>query len=223
MTEQLLADAQRSERLGSLYTGAVSDILDGLGYRNQCLPADIRPLEPSMQVAGPVFTVRGRSQHYDDGTDPRYRLVEMLEHVRAGCVVVLDPGDENKAAHWGELMSNTARRMGATGCVLAGGLRDSPQILQLGFPVFRRYHSPLSSVHRYDITDWDIPIQIGGVPITPGDFVLGDIDGVLIVPAAAIDKVIAAAESVRRKEDQMRDGLEQGGSLRDMFEKHRVF
>ena len=65
-------DAERSERLGRLYTGAVADILDKLGpqFRNQCLSPDIRPLDPAMKVAGPVFTVCGRARHYDDGRDP---------------------------------------------------------------------------------------------------------------------------------------------------------
>ena len=216
-------DAERSQRLGKLYTGAVADVLDEIGLREQCLPADIRPLEPTMKVAGPVYTVRGRARHYDDGTDPRYKQMDMLDAIVPGSVVVIDPGEEDKAAHWGELMSNTARAKGATGAVIAGGLRDTPQILEIGFPVFRRFHSPLTAVYRYDITDFDVPLRIGGVAIAPGDFILGDVDGILVLPAVVVDDVLDQSESIREREDIVRDALQDGGSIRDLFEKYRVF
>lgn len=216
-------DTERSRRLGSLYTGAVADVLDEIGLHDQCLPADIRPLEPTMKVAGPVYTVRGRARHYDDGTDPRYKQMDMLDAIIPGSVVVIDPGEEAKAAHWGELMSNTARAKGAVGAVIAGGLRDTPQILQIGFPVFRRFHSPLTAVYRFDITDFDVPLRIGGVGIAPGDFILGDVDGILVLPAAVVDEVLEQAESIREREDIVRDALQDGGSIRELFEKYRVF
>ena len=216
-------DTERSRRLGSLYTGAVADVLDEIGLHDQCLPADIRPLEPTMKVAGPVYTVRGRARHYDDGTDPRYKQMDMLDAIIPGSVVVIDPGEAAKAAHWGELMSNTARAKGAVGAVIAGGLRDTPQILQIGFPVFRRFHSPLTAVYRFDITDFDVPLRIGGVGIAPGDFILGDVDGILVLPAAVVDQVLEQAESIREREDIVRDALQDGGSIRDLFEKYRVF
>ena len=218
-------DAERSERLGKLYTGAVADILDEIGpeYRDQALPNDIRPLDIHMKVAGPVYTVRGRARHYDDGKDPRYKQMDMLDAIIPGGVIVMDPGDDTVASHWGELMSNTARAKGATGAVIAGGLRDSLQILDIGFPVFRRYHTPLTAVYRYDITDYDIPIRIGGVAVTPGDFILGDVDGILIIPAAVIDAVIEEAESVRERENIVRNSLQEGGNIRELFEKYRVF
>jgi len=218
-------DAERSERLGRLYTGAVADILDQIGpeFRDQCLPYDIRPLAPDMKVAGPVYTVRGRARQYDDGKDPRYKQMDMLDAIIPGSVLIIDPGDDTVASHWGELMSNTARGKGATGAVISGGVRDSQQILDIGFPVFRRYHSPLTAVYRYDITDFDVPIRIGGVSIAPGDFVLGDIDGVMVIPAAVIDAVIEEAESVREREDIVRQSLQEGGNIRELFEEYKVF
>jgi regulator of RNase E activity RraA len=216
-------DAERTRALGELYTGAVADILDELGLREQCLPADIRPVRDEMKVAGPVYTVRGRSRPADDGTDPRYRQMDMLDGIFDGAVVVVDPGDETKAAHWGELMSHTAKAKGATGVVIAGGVRDTPEILKMGFPCFRRYHSPLTAVYRYDITDFGTPIRLGGVPIVPGDFILGDIDGVLIIPAGAIDEVIERAASIRSREDIVRQALDEGGSIRELFEQYKVF
>jgi 4-hydroxy-4-methyl-2-oxoglutarate aldolase len=215
--------AERTRALGQLYTGAVADILDELGLREQCLPSDIRPLRDDMKVAGPVYTVRGRSRPADDGSDPRYRQMDMLDGIFQGAVVVVDPGDEIKAAHWGELMSHTAKARGAAGVVIAGGVRDTPEILKLGFACFRRYHSPLTAVYRYDITDFGTPIRLGGVAIAAGDFILGDVDGVLVIPAAAVDEVIERAASVRSREDIVRKALDEGGSIRALFEQYRVF
>jgi regulator of RNase E activity RraA len=148
---------------------------------------------------------------------------EPLDGIFDGAVVVVDPGDESKAAHWGELMSHTAKAKGATGVVIAGGVRDTLEILKMGFPCFRRYHSPLTAVYRYDITDFGTPIRLGGVPIVPGDFILGDIDGVLIIPAGAIDEVIERAASIRSREDIVRQALDEGGSIRELFEQYKVF
>jgi 4-hydroxy-4-methyl-2-oxoglutarate aldolase len=216
-------DADRSRALAELYTGAVADILDELGYREQCLPADIRPLREDMKVAGPIYTVRGRARAYDDGKDPRYAQMDMLDGIFPGCVVVIDPGDESRAAHWGELMSRTARGKGATGVVIAGGVRDSAEILKLSFPCFRRFHSPLTAVYRFDITDRAVPVRIGGVLVSPGDFILGDVDGVLVIPAAVVDELIERAQTVREREDIVRAALDEGGSIRELFEKYRVF
>jgi regulator of RNase E activity RraA len=215
--------ADLSARLARLYTGAVADILDELGFRNQCLPAAIRPLEPRMKVAGPVFTIRGRAMPPGERPDPRLRQMDMLDAIFPGSVIVIDPGDETRAAHWGELMSTTALQKGATGCVIYGGVRDSGQILELGFPVFRVFHSPLSAAVRWEIADFNTPIRIGGVDIMPRDYVLADIDGVLILPAAVAEKVVATAEGVCRKEAIVRVELQKGGSIRELFAKYRVF
>jgi 4-hydroxy-4-methyl-2-oxoglutarate aldolase len=217
------ADGGRARALSTLYSGAVADILDELGLRAQCLPADIRPLRDDMKAAGPVYTVRGRARPADDGSDPRYRQMDMLDGIFAGCVVVIDPGDEGSAAHWGELMSHTARAKGAAGVVIAGGVRDTPEIVRMGFPCFRRFHSPLTAVHRFDITDFGVPIRIGAVAIAPGDFLLADVDGILIIPAGAVDEVIERAAVVRSREDIVRLALDEGGSIRELFEQYRVF
>jgi regulator of RNase E activity RraA len=218
-----VSNSDLSQRLLRLYTGAVADIMDDMGYRNQCLPAEIRPLEPTMKVAGPIYPVRGRAKPPGDRPDPRYRQMDMLDGIFPGSVVLIEPGDETKAAHWGELMSNTARQKGATGCVINGGLRDSMQILEIGFPVFRKFHSPLTAVYRFEITDFGEPIEIGGVSVMPRDYILGDIDGVLIVPQKIVDDVVATAETVRDKETVVRGQLQSGGSIRELFEKYRVF
>ncbi|MBT3360180.1 MAG: RraA family protein [Rhodospirillales bacterium] len=219
-------DAERSERLRQLYTGAIADILDELEptpYRNQCLPPPIRPLLPTMKVAGPVFTIRARLRHFDDGVDPRYKQMDMLDAIFPECVIVIEPGDDDAASHWGELMSNVAIKQGATGAVIHGGLRDAAQVIDLGFPVFTKYFTPATAAYRSQITDFGVPLLIGGVRVAPGDFVLGDIDGVVVIPGEVVDEVIEKAESVRDREHKVRDLLQEGGNIRELFEKYGVF
>ncbi len=93
-------DEERTIKLKKLYTGAVTDILDSLGedFRNQTLPNNLRPLESKMKVAGPVYTVRGAKRFFDDGVDPRYKQMDMLDGVFPNCVIVMDSGDEKNAA-----------------------------------------------------------------------------------------------------------------------------
>ena len=152
-------DKERSCKLESLYTGAVADILDSFGeeFRKQTLPNHIRPLDKKMKVAGPIYTVRGAKRFFDDGIDPRYKQMDMLDGIFPNCIIVMDSGDEKSAAHWGELMSKTSQEKGAAGAIINGGIRDTDQIVQKhNFPVFASYHSPLTAVYRYNIIDYNI-------------------------------------------------------------------
>ena len=101
--------------------------MDNMGseFRNQALPINLRPLTPKMKVAGPIFPVRGNKRFYDDGKDPRYKQMDMLDSIYPGSVIVMDSGDEKTAAHWGELMSKTAMEKGAVGAIIHGGIRDT--------------------------------------------------------------------------------------------------
>ena len=94
---------------------------------------------------------------------------------------------------------------------------------RIEFPVFACYHSPLTAVYRYNIIDFNNPIMIGEVKINPGDYVFGDIDGVVCIPKEIIDDVINQAEEVKEKEDIVRGELSAGKNIRDLFEKYKVF
>ncbi len=218
-------DELRSKRLLKLYTGAITDIMDSISsnYRNQTLPNNLRPLSNEMKVSGPVYTVRGNRRFYDDGIDPRYKQMDMLDGIFPGCVILMDSGDEKSAAHWGELMSKTSMEKGATGAIIHGGIRDTEEIINHQFPVFASYHSPLTAVYRYNIIDFNNPIIIGDVKINPGDYIVGDIDGVVCIPKNIIDEVIEKAEIVKNKEDIVRNELSSGKNIRDLFEKYKVF
>lgn len=220
MTHEL---SDQVSRLSRLYTGAVADVMDELGLRNQCLPQEIRPLDMGRTLAGVAFTVRGRALWSEPDSDPRYRQIEMLEAVTPHSVVVLDAGDEATAAHWGELMSATAQAAGSRGAVINGGLRDTLQIRELDYPVFGKFFSPLTAVYRWELTDYQKPMVLNGVEIQPNDMILADDDGILCIPRAVFPEVLAKSEEVVGKEKLVHNGLLDGGAIRDLFETHGVF
>ena len=213
MTEELRA------RFLPLYTGAVADVLDARGYREQVLPADIQPVSLSMKVAGPAFP--GFGVPTDDPTDNDMdKRLAMLEIVRPGSVTVWACGGHRGSAHWGEIMSRSVIERGCVGAVVDGGLRDTEFVLQLGFPVWCRLRSPASSIGRWNMVDWDCEITVGSTLIHPGDWVFGDVDGVVVVPADVVEDVLVESEAKVAKEELMRRDLAGGLSVTEAFERH---
>lgn len=207
------------DRFLALYTGAVADVMDAGGRRDQVLPADIQPVTLSMKVAGPAFP--GLGVPTDDAThnDTAKRLA-MLESVKPGSVSVWSCGGHGGSAHWGEIMSRSVMERGCVGAVVDGGLRDTEFVLQLGFPVFCRFRSPASSIGRWDIVDWDCEIRIGTTLVRPDDWVFGDVDGVVVVPRDIVDDVLAESEAKVAKEALMRAELDRGDRITEVFGRH---
>lgn len=209
-------------RYRQLYTGVVADILDGHGVRNHSLPAVIRPLKDHMKVAGPAFTCQGVAVG-DITSDDTPMLIEMLEALTPRCVVVLNAGGDLSSSHWGEIMTLSARQRGCTGAVVDGGIRDAAFILKMNFPVFTKFYMPASSISRWELKEYQVPIRVGETSIQPGDFVFGDIDGLVIIPQTLIEKVLVEAEKTVGKERKMRQALRRGTPLGDVHKKYGSF
>jgi len=210
--------SDRASRLMSLYTGVVADVLDGMGYRDQVLPGRIAPVTMDMKIAGPAFP--GRGEPTDDPThdDSRQRLA-MLESVPAGSVSVWDCAGYQGSAHWGEIMTRAVMERGCVGAVIDGGLRDTDFLLDLAFPVFCAFRSPASSIGRWDIVEWNKEITVDSTRVRPGDWVFGDVDGVVVVPTEVVDDVIAEAEERADRETAMRAELEAGAKPSEVFSR----
>lgn len=207
------------DRFLALYTGAVADVLDAGGYRDQVLPAEIQAVTPSMKVAGPAFPGYGESTDDASHNDTASRLA-MLERVQPGSVSVWSCGGHRGSAHWGEIMTRAVMERGAAGAVVEGGLRDTEFVLALGFPVWCGHRSPASSIGRWDILDWNCEISIGVTSIRPGDWVFGDIDGVVVVPSDVVLDVLVQAEAKAATEGLMRADLDRGERITDVFGRH---
>jgi 4-hydroxy-4-methyl-2-oxoglutarate aldolase len=207
------------DRFLALYTGAVADVLDAGGRRHQVLPAQIQPVTLSMKVAGPAFPGLGEPTNDATSDDTTARLA-MLEAAKPGSVSVWSCGGHAGSAHWGEIMSRSVMERGCVGAVVDGGLRDTEFVLQLGFPVFCRFRSPASSIGRWNIVEWDCEVTIGSTLVQPGDWVFGDVDGVVVVPSDIVDDVIAESESKVARERLMRAELDRGERITDVYGRH---
>ncbi len=196
-------------RFSAVYTAALTDVLDELGHRRQTLPAEIVPLAPGARVAGPAFTVEGRTNHAIDPDVSIRRILEMLGAVPAGHVAVYEPGDAT-CAHFGELSATSLQVHGVAGVVINGGCRDVDLVLESGLPVFARYRTPQDAVSRWEVLDWGHAIEIEGVRVTTGDYIVGDADGVAVIPRDLIETVLTEAEALVGTENLIRDAVRAG-------------
>jgi 4-hydroxy-4-methyl-2-oxoglutarate aldolase len=210
------------EMFKDTYTGAVSDCLDRNGYRNQTLPYYINPLNRSHKIIGPAFTGFGESHDNPKENDTGMR-VKMLEKIPMGCISVWQTSNNLSCAHWGEIMSKAARNKGCIGAVVDGGARDLEMILEMDFPLFYRFSSPASSVGRWSIRDFDVAITIGRTSINPGDLVIADIDGVVIIPISIAHDVAEDVKKLTSSETMMRKDLKDGTAITEVYKKYGEF
>lgn len=210
------------DRLASLYTAALADALDELGLRTQTLPPQIRPLRPGMRLAGPAFTIEGHPAETRDWDATIRRTLAALGSVPAGQVAVY-ACHQDASAHFGELSAAALQARGVAGCVVDGGCRDARFIAEAGFPVFTRFVTPEDSTWRWQLEATQVPIAIGRVRIEPGDWVVGDEDGVVVVPAAVVDEVLAAAARKAGTEDEVRAAVRAGVPPLAAYERHGAF
>lgn len=207
-----------------LYTPVLSDVLDSFGLMHQALRPFVRPLDESLVLLGRVRTGRYESTaSVPPGYNPYALEMDLIDDLHPGEVPVLACGGPTDwIAPWGELLSTAARARGAAGCVTDGLVRDVARIRALRFPVFHGGIGPLDTKGRAEMVEKDTSIDIAGVHVAPGDWVLGDVDGVVFVPADKAEAVFRAALDKIAAEDTTRTELEAGELLRAVYARHGV-
>jgi 4-hydroxy-4-methyl-2-oxoglutarate aldolase len=212
-----------ARRFSSLYTGVLTDVLDRHGFLQQTLPADIAPLRPGMRLAGPVYPVLGRPHPGHDYDRSIRRILEMLGSVPRGSVAVYQTNDR-AAAHLGELSVVSLASRGCAGAVIDGGARDTEYILREELPVFSRYVTPQDCVPRWELlAHGEVTIVVGGVRVSPGDWIVGDRDGLVIVPGGRVRDILREAEEKVATENEIRDSVRSGTRPLDAYERFGTF
>jgi len=221
--------SQLVARLGKLSTSAVSDVLDHCGYPAQSVSREIAPLSRTMKMAGIAACFEGVGD-----SDPEHRGAPALSgfeidrRMSAGAVLLIAMNGHGVSAAVGGLMARSAQRRGCSGFVVDGGVRDATEIVELGLPTFCRYVAPLNSAARWHLTRADAPIALPGlaassVTVSPGDLVIGDGDGVMVIPQAIADDVIAWTERLVEIESAIVRRIESGASREEAFAQHPRF
>ena len=213
-------ESQREElrrRYLAVDTSNVADVLDELELPDQGLAAAFRPFPAGAgKLAGWAFTIAGESAQYaSDGGDPA--KMEACARLTPGSVSVWS-GKGEGVCFFGELISIGMRERGCAGALVDGGVRDVRFIGELGFPVYARYRTPVQSIGRWRVTGSGIPVPLPGatvpeVTVTPDDFILGDEDGVILIPASVAERVLERAETLGKREVEIRAELARGLSL----------
>lgn len=203
----------------TLRSALVSDILDGMGRRDQCAAPGLRPLDPSHVAVGYAFT--SRVIEVDRVPEvPYIGLLRALDSISTDEVWVV--GSPSYAALWGELTSTAVRARGARGTVCDGYIRDTRMIRPLDYPVFSRGTSPRDANGRVEIVPHEGTIEVAGVRVTNGDLVVADDDGVAFVPAELTESVVTAALAKSSDESLFRVAVQQGMKPSEAFERYQV-
>ena len=207
----------------TLYTAVVSDVLDEVGLRNQAMSPRIRPLDEGQVLAGFARTGLYREVfHVQPGENPYELEIKLIDDLGPGDVAVLCCGGSKRIAPWGELLSTASRARGAAGAVMDGFVRDIRHIRTMGFPTFHAGIAPLDSKGRGKVADIDVPAECDGVYVEPGDLILGDADGVVIIPQRAEEEVLTKAFAKVKNEVSTRGELERGVKLAEVFARYGV-
>lgn len=227
-----MAEASNSEwfvdsaivaKLGKAYTGALTDILDGLGYVKQSLSGNFLFPDPAMRMVGPAYPVEVTPNPLAVSHGKSARgLFEMLSSVPSGHVTVVQMNGID-ASIFGDLSVTALRARGAAGALIDGGARDVHTVHEMGFPVISRFVRPQGFIQRGDWVSWGKePVHIEGVRIAPGDYLVADGSGVVIVPREVAAKVADEASEIATKEEFLRDAVRSGMSPLEAFERYLV-
>jgi len=201
-----------------LYAAVLSDVLDGFGFRDQAMTADIRPVFPGAVLVGRAHTLLS-SDVYHVPDDPYDMEIAAIDSVPPNHVVVAATNGSSRTCVWGELLSTVTRARGGRGAVIDGHTRDVRQIERMGFPVFSTGTRPVDSLGRGRIVSYAEPVVCGGVLVHEGDIVFADVDGVVVVPRAVEDEVICRAREKVAGENAMRARLLEGKTLREAYDE----
>ena len=206
-----------------LSTALLSDALDSLGWRGQVLPPSIRPLDPDLVMVGRARTGLYQSVfHVEPGENPYELEIALIDDLKPDDIAVLACGASTRIAPWGELLTNASLGRRAAGCVTDGFVRDTRAIRALAFPVFAAGISALDAQGRGKVVGIDVPVEIAGVAVNPGDIIFGDADGVIVLPEALAQKAFEIGLKKVALEDSTRAELRAGARLADVFKRHGI-
>ncbi|MCJ8323349.1 MAG: RraA family protein [Hyphomicrobiales bacterium] len=217
--------ANLTQRLEKCYSGAIYDVMRARGLENCVLPHDIMGLDLDTKCCGPIFTLRGvafDTNRVNEETDYLLPWVQFLSDAPADHVVICQPNSDTLAL-MGELSAETLKYKGVRGYIVDGGSRDNGFIRKIGFPLFGRFRTPRDIVSKWIPDATGVNITIGDVLIRTGDYVLADIDGVVIIPVEIVEEVVTEVEEVISAEDKVRAAILSGTDPVEAYLEHGKF
>ena len=200
----------------NLYSGVLCDVLDGMGYRNQSIGNKLMPLNDDTVIFGPAFTSIA-TVVYSMPEHPLTAQCKVVDQLGEDEIYVLVTRGDYNCAVFGELFATAVKQRKGAGVLLDGYVRDLKAVKAMNFPLFYAGRDPRTSKGRTEINECQIPVLMEGVLIRPGDYIFGDIDGVVIIPKEIADEVFCKAIETIKKENAVREGLINGDSLEKVY------
>lgn len=201
------------ERASKLDCATLSDAMDKLGLNGVC--RGIKPRDHGFRMAGRAFTILYGPI---DGSNPG-TVGDFLDDLDPGTVVVLDNGGREDATVWGDIMTQLAHVKGIAGTVIDGACRDVHLCLELGYPIYSRSYSMRTGKDRVQVDGTQVPVNIGNARVRPGDLLVGNADGVVVLPSEHEDEILDIAETVESAENEIRAAVADGMSLKEARQK----
>lgn len=206
----------------ALTVALVADALDFLGLREQVIASSVRPIQPGLRLVGQARPIEVRATDVIPD-EPYVGEMAALAALAPGDIACYQVDPAVDAALFGELFAIAARAQGAVGAVLDGPVRDVRQMRELGFPVFASGVSPYDTKGRAEVVAHDVPVTCGGVLVSLGDLVVGDDDGVVVVPAERVAEVVTAVTAKLADEHGALADLQSGLTVHEVWERWKVF
>jgi regulator of RNase E activity RraA len=210
-----------TRRLSRCYTGIIHDVMRAMGLSDFTLPPELRPLLPAEKLAGPAFTVEGKTGEFD-AHETLLGWTGLLSAAKPGHVWVCQPNTQ-EVALMGELSAETLKNKGVRGCVIDGLSRDTEFMIEMGFQAFFKAYTPRDIVGVWLPKAIDEPVKIGEVWIRPGDYILGDRDGVVRIPVEVIEEVLEKAEAAIGTENKVRSAILSGMDPKEAYLQYGKF
>jgi regulator of RNase E activity RraA len=207
------------EGLGELPTATISDALDRLAIVGQCL--GVAPLDPRFRLVGRAFTLRYRPA----GLVERGNVGDYIDDVAPGEIVVLDNAGRLDCTVWGDILTAVAHRRGIGGTVIHGVCRDVTRALAVSYPIFSRGRYMRTGKDRVEVESMGAPVSLGDVQVRPGDILVGDADGVLVIPKVREAEVLETARQIEEAEQAIERETAKGIRLdeaRRTFRSHEL-
>jgi 4-hydroxy-4-methyl-2-oxoglutarate aldolase len=221
--EENMSDSDYKE-LTDAGTAVVADIFDTLQRLPPVLDNHLFPVDPSLvRFAGPAYTVTGK-MHQWSGSGDRDKLAA-IDAMPAGAVALWAGADIHGVCCFGDILATAMKARGVAGVVVDGGVRDTAEIKNLGLPVLTRYRTPAQAIGRWHVTARQVEVQVRGaleewVAVNPGDIVVADEDGVIVVPRNLLEQVLQRVRQWHEKDSAARREIAQGLSLLEALDKY---
>lgn len=204
-----------------LYTAVIADVLDARGYTNQATRTQFTPYTGIAKLVGRCKTTLWADMYHQDA-NPYDLELQAVDSCRPGDVLIAAANGSNRSGIFGELLATACRNSGCTGVIVHGAVRDVAKMREMEFPVFATSKNPYDSQNRQRVINIDVPVAIDGVVFNPGDIVVADEDGIVVIPQKIEDEVIEAALQKVNAENQTRDAIKNGMKAQIAYETFGV-